>query len=33
MSRIDRLSGSTDWINSEFVQRERTLERIHVVEA
>ena len=28
MSEIDRLSGSTDWIDLDFVQRERTPERI-----
>ena len=28
MPEIDRLSGSTDWIDLEFVQRERTPERI-----
>ena len=28
MPEIDRLSGSTDWIDVEFVQRERTPERI-----
>jgi len=28
MPKIDRLNGSTDWIDLEFVQRERTSERI-----
>ena len=28
MSEIDRLSGSTDWIDLDFVQRERTPERV-----
>ena len=28
MPEIDRLSGSTDWIDLEFVQRERTPKRI-----
>ena len=28
MHEIDRLSGSTDWIDLDFVQRERTPERI-----
>ena len=28
MPEIDRLSGSTDWIDLDFVQRERTSERI-----
>ena len=28
MPEIDRLSGSTDWIDLEFVQRERTPERV-----
>ena len=28
MHEIDRLSGSTDWIDLDFVQRERTPEQI-----
>ena len=28
MHEIDRLSGSTDWIDLDFVQRERTPEQV-----